>query len=93
MRLVLKLLCACGLAVLLQCAITPPVDELDQLQFDARVFVANVLGIPNDAPDLLDAAERLQARQIKRYLYRWPVAEPATAAENSCEPAEFGEHP
>ena len=65
MRCLLKLTVAFALAVLANVMIQPG-GLGDEFQFAARVYVSqNFCGMRPDAPELLNAANRLEARQGK----------------------------
>jgi hypothetical protein len=66
MRLWIKLLAAIGLAAAVQLLIVGNGETLDEARFALQVYVANARGIPADAPELLEAADRLAQRQFDR---------------------------
>jgi hypothetical protein len=66
MRLYLKLFTAVLLAAATQACIDGTGGWLDERVFEIRVSAACALGVPPQSPALIDAAERLKARQLAR---------------------------
>jgi hypothetical protein len=98
MRLYLKLFAMVVTAGVIQVTIAGPGEWLDQTQFAIRVYIAGQFGIPPEAPEVLDAADRLRARTATRLLGTTPVPPartadvmaPEFAAEHVCDEPDDG---
>ena len=68
MRVLWKFSVIVLLGVLTQVGLVHAANDIDEAVFVARVFFANQRGIRFDDPELLQAADRLFARQCQRLI-------------------------
>ena len=92
MRLILKVSAVLLVAFITQCLINGGSSNLDEAQFTARVYLAELRGIPPEAAELLDAAQSLKQRQLARLTYQASAQSAACSWSLHTSAAGVGEY-